>query len=118
TVFAAKGEQSGSENRNGSQVDTGGVIREEAEHTGAGAGCVSHVRLEIAPPSIDQVITDVGGPVGGRGGGGGLARAFDRSQSYPDLRFGAGLREVLDRLTLPVSTEEVHPSVRVGWISS
>ena len=78
---------------------------------------IRDVDLEVAPPLIDEVVADVGGPIGGRSAGGRLAGAFDRPQRDPHLRVSARRRELLDRLALSIATEEVHPSVRAGRIA-
>ena len=78
---------------------------------------IRDVDLEVAPPLIDEVVPDVGGPIGGRSAGGRLAGAFDRPQRDPHLRVSVRRGELLDRLALPIAAEEVHPSVRAGGIA-
>ena len=36
---------------------------------------------------------------------------LDRLERDPDLRFGGGLGELLDRLALAIAAEEIHPRV-------
>src|SRR5207247_9525230 len=60
---------------------------------------------------------DWGGRLSGRSAGGRLAGTFDCPQSDPHLRVSARRRELINRLALSISTEEVHPSVRTGGIA-
>ena len=78
---------------------------------------VGDIGFEIATPPIDQVIADVGGRSADRAAGGRLACAFDRLQGDPHLRVAARRGELLDRLALPISAEEVHPPVGAGGIA-
>jgi hypothetical protein len=78
---------------------------------------VGHVGFEIATSPIDQVVSDVGRAIAGRPAHTGLPRALDRLERHPHLRLAGRRRELLDRLTLPVAAQEVHPCVGAGGIA-
>ena len=99
------------------QVDERRVREHETSRPAREPRSIGDVVFEVAPPPIDEVIADVGGPVGGRSAGCRLARAFDRPERDPHLRVAARRRQFLDRLALSIATEEVHPSVRACRIA-
>ena len=66
---------------------------------------------------VDEVVADMGVPIGARSAGHCLASAFNGPQRDPYLRVAVWRREFLNGLALTISAEKVHPSVRAGGIA-
>ena len=116
-VGRAGGEQQRRHDRDRAQVDERRVREDEALNPVRETGLVRHVDFEVAPASIDQVVSHVRGPIRGRSGGGRLARAFDRPQSDAHLGVAARRRQLLHGPPLAIAAEKIHLPVRAGRIA-
>ena len=116
-IRRARGQQERRHDRDRDQIDERRMREHQTPYPFRERRPIGKVGFEVATPLIDEVVPDVGGPIGGRSAGGRLAGAFDCPQSDPHLRVSARRRELLNRLALSISTEEVHPSVRTGGIA-
>jgi hypothetical protein len=92
------------------------VGEERGAHPLPQARPVGHVGLEVAPALADEVVADVGGDVAGAGLGG-LPRALHAAQRHADLGLARSLRELLERVAVPVAAVEVHDGVDARRVS-
>ena len=115
-VGEAQTEQQRGQQPDHPEVGRGGVSEDEAARATEHPGTVGHVRLEIVAALADQMMADVG-RAPGEAALGGLTRALDRPQGYPDLTLPGAVGQVLHRLAVAVAAQEVHVAVDAGRVA-
>ena len=109
-------EQQTRDDSDGSQVDLGGIEKDDAAKVLGQAGTVLHVGLELGPTLADQVVPDVSGSPG-RSELGRLTGAFDGAERDAELGFAGRLGQILNRVPVTIAAQKIHAAVHPGRVA-